>query len=179
MKFTIKDLARQAVFAALYFAFTMVVLPIAHGNIQFRLSEALMILVLFDKKATIGLTIGCFFANLVNVASMPFDLIFGTLGTLLGCLLMIPFKNAFVSLLMPVITNSFLVPVSLVIAFPSSEVVNGNPYFFYCFTVFIGEFVCLYILGLVLYYILRKNKDFVSLVGGKMENKAISSDKEA
>ena len=160
MKFTIRDLARQAIIASLYVVLTLAVLPIAFLDIQFRLSEVLMILVLFDKKSTIGLTIGCFFANFLNPYWMPLDLVIGTLGTLLGCLLMIPFrKNAWIALMFPVLTNALLVPITL-------NFYLDIPYWIGVAGVGIGELTMVYIVGNLVYWPLRKNAGIKRLFPG-------------
>ena len=169
MKFNVKDLVKQAVIAALYVGMTFITYTWSYLEVQFRLSEILMILILFDRRHVIGLTIGCLFANFFNPTWMPLDLFIGTFATFLGGILMIPLqRKPFVALLFPVLTNAFLVPISL---YFYADV----PYFAGVLGVGIGEVTMVYILGNLLYIPLKRNKGFVELISNK-EN--LISDKD-
>ena len=78
-------LTRGALIAALYVALTYAsfMFGLSSGVIQFRLSEMLCVLPIFMPEAVIGLTLGCFIANLVTDAVI-WDIIFGTLATFIG-----------------------------------------------------------------------------------------------
>ena len=159
MNFSIRDLVKQALIAALYVGMTFVTYAWSYLEVQFRLSEILMILILFDRKHVIGLSIGCFLANFFNPTWMPLDLLIGTSATLIGCMLMFPFKKKpFIALIFPVITNTLLVPISLYLYVPDLT------YWVGVLGVAIGEFVVVYILGNLLYIPLSRNKGFVELV---------------
>ena len=80
-----KFITRTAVIAALYAALTLIVYPIAFGNIQARISEALCILPLFMPEAIPGLTLGCLIANLFSPNGV-LDVAVGTGATLLATL---------------------------------------------------------------------------------------------
>ena len=58
-KFTVKQLALNGVVAALYAALTILTASFAYGPVQFRLYEALCVLVCFEPTLTVGLTLGC------------------------------------------------------------------------------------------------------------------------
>ncbi|MGL5043216.1 MAG: QueT transporter family protein [Culicoidibacterales bacterium] len=81
MKLKIKDLAQIAIIAALYIVMTLIV-PFSFGPIQFRISEFLNFLVIFDKKYAIGVIIGVFIANLFSLYGL--DLLFGTMHTIIS-----------------------------------------------------------------------------------------------
>ena len=164
MKFTVKDLVKQAIIAALYVTLVLATIPISFMDIQFRIAEVLMILILFDRKFTIGLTIGCFFANFLNPSWMPLDLVIGTIGTLLGCLFMFPFrKNAWLALLFPVLTNAFLVPITLLIYL---EI----PYWWGLLGVAIGEIVTVYVAGNLIYLSIKNNNGIIELLESESKN---------
>ena len=80
----IKDMTANALIAALYAAFTIAIAPISYGPIQFRFSEILVLLCFFNKKYTIGLTLGCLLANLYSPTA-SLDIPFGTAATLVAC----------------------------------------------------------------------------------------------
>ena len=162
MNFSIRDLVKQSLIAALYVGMTFATYAWSYLEVQFRLSEVLMILILFDRKHVIGLSIGCFLANFFNPTWMPLDLLIGTSATLLGGVLMFPLqKRPFIALIFPVITNTFLVPISLYLYVPDLT------YWVGAIGVAIGEFVMIYILGNLLYIPLSRNKGFVEFIGEK------------
>lgn len=87
MKKSILFLVRAAVIAALYVVLTWLsaLVGLSSGAIQFRLSEALCVLPVFTAAAVPGLAVGCLLANLLTGA-VVWDVIFGSLATLLGAL---------------------------------------------------------------------------------------------
>ncbi len=80
-----RGLCVNAVIAALYAVLTLLLAPVSYGPVQFRASEALVILCAFRPSLGIGLTLGCFLANLFSSVT-ALDMIFGTLATALACL---------------------------------------------------------------------------------------------
>lgn len=80
-----RKLIRAALIAALYMLLTLLLQPISFGAIQFRLSEALMLLPVFAPEAVPGLAAGCLLANLLG-GGVWFDVIFGALATLLAAI---------------------------------------------------------------------------------------------
>lgn len=78
-----KRLTRTALIAAIYAVVTLAIAPLAYGNIQFRISEVLVLLAVFDPLYIGGLTLGCLIANLLG-PNGPMDVIFGTLATLIS-----------------------------------------------------------------------------------------------
>ena len=78
-----KRLVKTALIAAIYAVLTVILAPISYGPIQFRLSEILVLFAFIDPIYIIGLTLGCFLANLFGGLGIM-DLIFGTLATFLS-----------------------------------------------------------------------------------------------
>jgi uncharacterized membrane protein len=79
-------LVRAAVYAALYIVLTVApgLNAIAYGQVQFRVSECLLVFVLFDAAALPGLVVGTAVAN--GFGPMPtVDVWFGSLLTLVSC----------------------------------------------------------------------------------------------
>ena len=75
-KLNTRQIALNGIVAGLYAAITILTASFAYGNIQFRISEALMMLLLFEPHLTIGLTIGCLIANLFSTVSV-LDIVIG------------------------------------------------------------------------------------------------------
>jgi uncharacterized membrane protein len=172
-------IARSGIIAALYAALTLIALTLlqglAWGPVQFRLSEVLCVLALLDPAAIPGLALGCFIANLINIAIAGtgllglLDVIFGSLATLLGALWAWRFrKKPLLGLAGPVLTNALIVAAYLPLllgaygyyTIPFTDISLGGAYLpLYLFgvvSVGIGEAVVVYGLGIPLYRALRR-----------------------
>jgi len=80
---TVKRLVKTAIIAALYAVITLVLAPISYGPIQFRVSEIMVLLAFFDPFYIVGLTLGCFIANILGPNGLA-DIILGTLATFIS-----------------------------------------------------------------------------------------------
>lgn len=85
MKINIRALTAAAVIGAAYAVLTMLLAPISYGPLQFRVSEALCIMPYFLPCTAWGLFAGCAIANILT--GNIFDVIFGSLATLLATLI--------------------------------------------------------------------------------------------
>ena len=85
-KLTTRQIALNGVVAGLYAAITILTASFAYGNIQFRIADSLCVLVVLEPSLTVGLTLGCLISNIFSTVS-ALDIVIGTAGTLLGCLL--------------------------------------------------------------------------------------------
>lgn len=151
-------LTHGSVIAALYVALTLLAnaLGLASGVIQVRLSEALTILPLFTPAAVPGLFVGCVLANLLTGCA-PWDVVFGSLATLLGALGTWKLaKNKWIAPLFPILSNAIIVPFVLqhVYAFEGS-------YRYFFLTVGLGEVISCGVLGILLYNALKKTSLFI------------------
>ena len=100
---------RAALIAAAYFALATALQPVSFGPVQFRLSEALVLLPVFMPEAVIGVTIGCFVSNFLY--STVYDVIFGTVATLVAAVLTYLLRRTkFLYALPPLFLNAFLIP---------------------------------------------------------------------
>ena len=79
-------IAHAAMIAAIYIIVTWLFAPFGFGEIQVRISEALTILPAFTPAAVPGLFVGCLIGNILGGAILP-DIIFGSLATLIGAVL--------------------------------------------------------------------------------------------
>lgn len=80
---TVQRVVKTAIIAALYAVITIALAPISYGPIQFRVSEIMVLLAFFDPFYIVGLTIGCFIANILGPNGLM-DIIFGTLATFIS-----------------------------------------------------------------------------------------------
>ena len=90
--FVTRMIAANGLIAALYAALTIACGPLSYEFMQFRFSELFNLLVFFNPYYTIGLTLGCLLANIFSSVG-PIDIVFGTLTTLVACLLMILYSK--------------------------------------------------------------------------------------
>jgi uncharacterized membrane protein len=174
-----RRIARISMIAATYAACTLVAMLflgwMAWGPVQFRISEALVVLALFTADAIPGLTLGCVIANVANIALSGvgtlglLDVVFGSLATLLGAMFTWHFRNRpALALLGPVIANGLIVPAYLpfmlqglgfyTIPFTSIDLEGAYVpmYLFGLVATSFGEAVVMYVLGLPLYHALEK-----------------------
>ena len=111
--FSLRNLTLAASIAALYAALTLLFAPVSYGPVQFRISEALTVLPVLFSSAVPGLTLGCLLANLLGSAT-PWDMVFGTLATLLAALLTRRLRrNIWLAAAAPVVCNAVIIGVVL------------------------------------------------------------------
>ena len=154
--------AESAIIAAVYVALTYLAsaMGLASMAIQLRFSEALCMLTALTPAAVPGMWVGCFLANLLTGAA-PWDVVFGSLATLLGVLggralviaarRLYPTHTAWAKLalfLVPlptVVANAAIIPFVLIYAY---GVQDALPYLI--LTVGLGEILSAWVLGLLL-----------------------------
>ena len=166
---TVKMIAANALIAALYAVITVICGPLSYvgGSLQLRFSEILNLLVFFNPIYSIGLTIGCLIANLVSLYGI-FDIVFGTLGTFISCLLIVliskTIKNLLVSGLVPCIINALIVPLIVYLYTPTMEM-NALIYLTFFGWTFLGEFICIMCVGYPIILVSsKKYKGFSQLI---------------
>lgn len=104
-----RTLVRAALIAALYTVLTLLLQPLSYGEVQIRVSEALTLLPILLPEAVPALAVGCLLANILGGCTI-FDIVFGTLATLLAALCTRRLRNRFwLAALMPVLFNGVIV----------------------------------------------------------------------
>ena len=158
-------LTQAAIIAALYVVLTMLAnaMGLANYAIQVRFSEALCVLPFFTVAAIPGLTVGCFISNVLTGA-MVWDVVFGSLATLIGAIgTYLLRKNRVLMLFPPIIANAVIVPFVLRygygITWMFHDVEWSIPYF--AVTVGIGEIISVCGLGGVLLKALLPYKNVI------------------
>lgn len=142
--------------AALYVAITVAIGPLGNAAIQCRISEAMCILPIFTPAAIPGLTIGCLISNIVTGCLWQ-DVLFGTLATLIGAVGAYLLRHIWWLTPLPtVVANTLIVPFVLAYAYHAPEGIG-----FLMLTVGIGEVISAYVLGIALYFALRKNARYI------------------
>lgn len=150
----IRKLTLCAIVAAIYAIITIVAAPLSYGLVQFRLSEALIVLCCFEPFLGVGITLGCFLANLFSTVTV-LDIVVGTAATALACLWTARCKNPWLMPLPNILCNAVIVggmlafvmfPGNLTVGFATAALQVG-----------FGELAVMYILGVPLYFFIKKS----------------------
>ncbi len=161
-KLSVRRLVRCAVIAAVYVVVCLVLAPFSYGAVQVRVAEALCLLPVFGAEYIIGVTLGCFLANLLG--STVIDVVFGTLATLLACLVTYKLRNvrikglAIPASLPPVVFNMIIVGAFEITVFFSEGAPTAGAAVFNAVTVGIGEVISCTVLGVALVKLIESNE---------------------
>ena len=155
----IRSLTTGAMIAALYVVLTYVshMFGLASGAIQVRLSEALTVLPFFTPAAIPGLFVGCMLSNLLTGCAV-WDIVFGSIATLIGAIIAALLKNRskWLAPIPNIISNSVIIPFILIYVYGLKEA-----YYIHLISVFLGEIVSGGILGMILFFVLEKHKNYI------------------
>ena len=147
-------IAQAAMIAAIYVALTFIFAPISFNLIQIRIAEALCIMPLFTSAAIPGLYIGCLLGNAFAGAAF-YDVIFGSLATLLGAIGgYVLRRNRWLVPIPSIISNMLIVPFILKYVY-----MVDVPIFIQMLYIGFGEFVGCYVLGEILGTALLKHAE--------------------
>ena len=159
---SVRKLVRCVVVAAIYVVLCMALQPLSYGAVQVRVAEALCLLPVFGAEYIAGVVLGCFLANLLG--STIVDVIFGTLATLLACLVTYKLRNirikglAVAAPLPPVLFNAVIIGIEIAVMFPDPT--SSAPIWLACITngisVGIGELISCTVLGVLLVKIIEQ-----------------------
>ena len=158
---SVRRLVRCAVIAAVYVVVCLVLAPFSYGAVQVRVAEALCLLPVFGAEYIVGVTLGCFLANLLG--STAVDVVFGTLATLLACLVTYKLRDirvkglAIPASLPPVVFNMMIVGAFEITFFFSDGAPTAMLAVFNAVTVGIGELISCTILGVALVKLIESN----------------------
>lgn len=162
--YNVKSIVKAATIATLYVLLTYLQNILFPGStsaaIQFRASEALMMLALFSPTAIFGLTAGCCIANIFS--GLPLDILVGSFATLVAGILIYVTRNIkikgfpMLSLLFPALCNGIIVGAEIQIFF-----IGGFQWISFLIQaacVFLGELAVSITLGIPFFYIISKTK---------------------
>lgn len=163
-KNNVQFITKTALVAAAYAALTYAFSFMAYGQVQFRISEILVLLAFIEPKYTLGLVLGCVLANAASPLGV-IDVVVGSIATLFAIIYIVQVKkmlgynkkSLIIASLGPVISNALLVGWELTYLFQT-------PFWMNALYVAIGEFVVVTIAGTVVMNILMKNNNFVEKV---------------
>ena len=161
-KLSVTRLVRCAVIAAVYVVLCLALAPFSYGAVQVRIAEALCLLPVFGAEYIVGVTLGCFLANLLG--STVIDVVFGTLATLLACLVTYKLRDvrvkglAIPASLPPVVFNMLIVGAFEITFFFSDTAPTAALAAFNAVAVGIGEIISCTILGVALVKLVESNE---------------------
>ncbi|MEG0255969.1 MAG: QueT transporter family protein [Vagococcus sp.] len=144
--------------AALYIILTMVVAPIAQGPIQFRISESLNHIVVFNKKMLWGVFGGVVMFNLFFSTGGLLDVLFGGGQTLIALLLTAASEKWIKDTKKRMIFNTFIFSLSMVliaimICILSNQAI-GSAFFWGTYgSLFLSELIIMSVSAPMIYYI--------------------------
>lgn len=157
-KFDTKDLALNALFGATYIALVAIFNFLSFEAIQFRIAEALLVLLIFNKKLAPGLLLGTAVANLIFSPFGVVDALVGTLASAIAIGLIVLFSRLkIITFIFPALANGIVIGLMI-------SLMNKIPFFIQFGFVFLGEFIVMYTVGLVLYLTINKNDNIKELI---------------
>ena len=158
---SVRKLVRCGVVAAIYVVLCMALQPLSYGAVQVRVAEALCLLPVFGAEYIAGVVLGCFLANLLG--STIVDVIFGTLATLLACLVTYKLRNIRIkglAVAASLLFNAVIIGIEIAVMFPDPT--SSAPIWLACITngisVGIGELISCTVLGVLLVKIIESSK---------------------
>ena len=149
---TTRLLVRGSLYAAAYVVLTLIAgaFGLASGQVQFRISEALLPFACVDPAAVVGLTVGTAIANGLTSSLGLADVVFGSLFTLVAALIMWQVGPRVVALAAPVVVNAFGVGAELAL-------ILHLPFWPSVGFVALGEAVVLFTGGLLVLSLIRSH----------------------
>jgi uncharacterized membrane protein len=158
-------LLKIAMIAAVYTAVSMLLAPISFGLFQVRVAEALTVLPVLAFLPVWGLTLGCALTNFLGALSgfniLGFwDVLFGTLATLIAALLSYRYRNVryknvpWLSALFPILINGVVIGAELAIILK----LPFNGFLVNALYVALGEALSVFVIGLPILKRMEKGK---------------------
>lgn len=163
-KNNVNYLVKTAMIAAAYAALTIAFSFLSYPQVQFRISEILVLFAFFEPKYFTGLVLGCILANLPSPLGVV-DVVAGSSATAIAVLFIIFIRNSIgnnkkgliIASFGPVIANAIIVGIELTVLFETPFLINA-------FYVALGEFVVVTIAGTIVMSKLSQNSAFLEKI---------------
>ncbi|KHO62344.1 putative membrane protein [Thermoanaerobacter sp. YS13] len=150
-----KYIVKAGVIAAIYFVVTILLGSVSYGPIQFRISESLVVLPMVEPAAIWGVFIGCLLANIGSPFGL-FDILGGSLVTLLAAYLTSKTNIFYKSILPPIILNAIIVSIWV-------SYFTKMPYYLVALYIALSEAIVTGVFGYVVITVYKRLKDKYSL----------------
>lgn len=154
--FKLRNLVLAGMIAALYAGITFAFGELSYwgGLFQIRPAEALTVLPLLFAEAIPGLFVGCMLANIISQFGI-FDIILGSLITLIAAILTKYSKKIGFGIIPPIILNALLLPLIFMLA-------GGTDAYLVVFvSILITQTIWVAGLGIPLYFSAKKLKPYI------------------
>ncbi|WP_027409417.1 QueT transporter family protein [Anoxybacteroides tepidamans] len=152
----VRTIVANGILAAVYIVVTMLIQPFGFTNVQFRVSEILNHLIVFNKKYFFGIVLGVFLANFFFSPLGMYDLIFGVGQSVIALLttmaLMRYVKNIWVRMALNTIVFTFTM---FIIAW-ELKLALDLPFLLTWLTAAAGEFITMAVGAPIMYGIHRR-----------------------
>lgn len=168
-----RAIAISAMIAAVYTAVSLALSLASFGAVQFRVAECLTLLPVLSPLGIYGVSVGCLLTNLVGAAmglTMPVDILFGTLATVIAAVLTRLLRNirikklAIPAALPPVLVNALVIGLELTWLSGSFQ---WDVFWTCAVSVTLGQVIPCLILGVLLVWILERKGLDKKLFGQK------------
>lgn len=155
----VQFLTRTALIAAAYAALTYLFAWMSFDQLQFRVSEILVLFAFIEPKYGLGLVLGCILANIASPLGV-IDIVVGSFATFLAIMFIVRIrkilgynkKALIIASLGPVISNALLVGIELTYLF-------NTPFMLNAFYVAVGEFVVVTVAGTIVVNSIMNNSN--------------------
>lgn len=153
-----QTLILNGLIAAIYIVITLVVLPVSQGPVQFRVSESLNHLVVFNKKLMWGVFLGVVMFNLFFSNGGLLDVLFGGGQTLIALALTAYSEKWIKDTKKRMIFNILIFSVSMVLIAIMICIISGfaigSAFFWATYgSLFLSEFIIMSISAPIIYYV--------------------------
>lgn len=149
----VRFLAINAMISALYIALTFLVFPIAGGAVQFRISESLNHLIVFNKKMLWGVLGGVIIFNMMFAEFGWIDVLFGGTQTLLSLLLTASLEKRILSIKKRLVANTIIFTASMALIALMLNLFANLPFWPTYATTALGEAVVMTIAMPIMYWL--------------------------
>jgi uncharacterized membrane protein len=130
------------------------------GPIQFRIAEVLLLLIIYNKKFSLGILVGTFISNILLSPIGIIDALIGTFASVIVIFLMTIVKNKYISFSFAGIVNGLVISYLLLF----TEIITIDLYILTALEIFFGETVVMYSLGIPLTLVIDKNNYLKNLL---------------
>ena len=141
--------------AAVYMVLTLLISPFAFGSVQFRLSEAMVMLAWVNPSFIPGLVLGCALSNMFSPLGI-IDVVFGTLHTFCSLMMMKRTKNMYIASVWPTVF-SFIIGIELYLVYDLPVIMST-------LSVMVGEIISVSVIGNIVFTVFRRNSRIMEML---------------
>lgn len=154
-RFSVSELTKTALVAALYVAVTVILSVISFGAVQLRLSEMFNYLALYNKRYVIAVTLGVILANFMS-PTWILDVPIGGIATFLVLLLCRHVTKHITNDITKMVVTALIFALSMFTVAGQLTILYDLPFWATWFTVGVGELLSMTVGGLTIYLLNKK-----------------------